>query len=278
MPDGMRVAVVGHLEWVEFLRVDRVPSAGDIVYADSRLAVPAGGGAVAAVQLARWGVESLFFTAFGDDDLGHRAHRELVARGVRVHGVFRPEPQRRATTLVDAQGERTIIVVGGRHITRGDDPLPWDELASCDAVYITGGDAASVRYARRARVAVSTARILPLLREAGIQLDALVGSDNDAAERYAPGDLEPAPRLVVRTDGARGGYFVLPSGARQNYAPVQRAVTGDTYGAGDTFAAALTLALGEGQDPASAVASAAGRAAEVVGFEGPYPPLHTGPG
>ena len=31
--DPMRVAVVGHVEWVEFARVERVPDPGEIVHA-----------------------------------------------------------------------------------------------------------------------------------------------------------------------------------------------------------------------------------------------------
>src|SRR5437868_11779357 len=107
---GMRVAVVGHVEWVEFLRVDHVPRAGEIIQGTRTVAVPAGGGGVAAVQLARWGADTHFFTALGSDELGERAARELRARGVRVHAAERAEPQRRAVTLVDGRGERTIIL------------------------------------------------------------------------------------------------------------------------------------------------------------------------
>src|SRR5438046_3042188 len=49
----MRVAVVGHVEWVEFARVERVPRPGEIVHALETWEEPAGGGAVAAAQLAR---------------------------------------------------------------------------------------------------------------------------------------------------------------------------------------------------------------------------------
>jgi ribokinase len=268
----MRVAVVGHLEHVEFLRVDRVPEAGQIAHAESRFAVPAGGGAVAAVHLARWGAETMFITALGDDALGHRAADEIRARGVDVRTVFRSEPQRRAVTLVDERRERTIIVIGERHVPHGADPLPWDELARCDAAYVTGGDPEAVRRARSAKVLVATSRVLPLLRAAGVVLDALVGSERDPGERWAPGDLEPAPRLVVRTEGERGGYFVLPDGSTHRYAAVSAVVRGDTYGAGDAFAAALTLALGAGKSHAEAVAFAAAHAAEIVAFDGPYPP------
>ncbi|MGH2897832.1 MAG: PfkB family carbohydrate kinase, partial [Solirubrobacteraceae bacterium] len=103
-----------------------------------------------------------------------------------------------------------------------------------------------------------------------VQLDALVGSAVDPSERY-DGDLEPPPRLVVRTESTRGGSYVLPDGTHHRYAPVPAVVSGDTYGAGDSFAAALTLALGEGAAPAEAIDTAARRAVEVLAFEGPYP-------
>jgi ribokinase len=267
----MRVAVVGHVEWVEFARVSHLPSAGEIAHAEPLLEVPAGGGGVAAVQLARWGVGGPFFTALGDDPLGRRAHDELRARGVELRAAFR-ERQRRALTLVDPHGERTIVVLGDRLVPHAADALPWDELVTCDAVYVTGGDAAAVRQARRARVMVATARIAPLLREAGVKLDALVGSESDPDERYAAGDLPVAPHLVVRTEGARGGTFVLPDGTSHRYQAAPAPVRGDTYGAGDTFAAALTSALGRGDRPVDAIAFAATRSAEVLAFQGPYPP------
>lgn len=268
---GVRVAVVGHVEWVEFLRVERVPTPGEIVGATSLFHAAAGGGAVAAVQLARWTGTCLFFTAFGDDELGEKTAADLRARGVEVHATIRPEPQRRAITLVDAQRERTILVVGPRLTPYAADPLPWDELASCDAVFVTAGDVAAIRATRRARTVVATSRIVPRLREAGIQLDALVGSANDADERYTRGDLVTEPRLVVRTDGARGGRWETAT-EHGSYAAVPTEVRGDTYGAGDTFAAGLALALAEGKGPAAATADAAARAASVLGFTGPYAP------
>ena len=48
-----RVAVVGHVEHVEFCVVERLPAAGDIIHATGDFAEAAGGGAVAAVQLRK---------------------------------------------------------------------------------------------------------------------------------------------------------------------------------------------------------------------------------
>src|SRR6478609_1726880 len=73
----MRVAVVGHVEWIEFARVERLPAAGEIVHASHAWEEPGGGGAVAAVQLARLAEGCLFLTALGDNELGRRAKREL---------------------------------------------------------------------------------------------------------------------------------------------------------------------------------------------------------
>jgi ribokinase len=272
----MRAAVVGQLEWVELLRVEHVPEPGEIVHAVPRSPLPGGSGGVAAIQLARWGAETVFFTALGDDAVGHRVHDELRAWGVEVRCVFRATPQRRAIALVDAQNERTIVTIGDRTVPRGGDPLPWEELDDCDAVYVTGGDAGAVREARRAHIVVGTSRVVPVLRAAGVELDALVGSANDPTERYMPGDLDVVPRLVVRTDGARGGHYVLPDGTAHRYAAVPATVRGGTYAAGDTFAAALTFGLGNGRGPADAVAFAAARVAEVVAFDGPYPPRPRG--
>src|SRR3954452_24048518 len=154
----MNVGVVGHVEWIEFARVERVPVAGEIVHAQEAWEEPGGGGAVAAVQLAKLAGEATFFTALGDDELGHRAKDGLEALGVRVEAAFRPEPQRRGFVYVDAGAERTITVIGDRMGPHGDDPLPWDELASFDAVFFTARDPAVARKTRASRTMVASAR------------------------------------------------------------------------------------------------------------------------
>src|SRR5438067_8764491 len=118
----MRVAVVGHVEWVEFLRVPRVPAAGDIVHASEVFEQAAGGGGVASVQLRKLAGSCLFLTALGDDATGRRALGDLSERGVRVEAAWRPgELQRRAVTFVDESGERTITVLGDRLVPHRPD-------------------------------------------------------------------------------------------------------------------------------------------------------------
>src|SRR5689334_21693072 len=101
----MRVGVVGHVEWVDFLQVSHVPVAGEIVNASDSWAEAAGGGAVAAVQLAKLAGGALFLTALGRDDLGERSEAQLRSHGVEVAAARRDASTRRAVTFVDAQGE-----------------------------------------------------------------------------------------------------------------------------------------------------------------------------
>jgi ribokinase len=265
------VAVVGHVELVEFLQVPRVPKAGEIVHARHAFTEPAGGGAVAAVQLARLAGQATLFTALGDDALGRRSAAELEHYGVRVHAAWRDVPQRRGVTFIDDDGERTITVIGERLAPAGADEEPWDELAECDAVYVTAGDPEALRAARAARVLVATPRVGPALAESGIELDALVHSARDPGEPYAPGDLDPPPRLVVATGGVAGGTYTAAEGRTGSWraAPVPGPVV-DTYGAGDSFAAGLTLGLGAGLDVEAALALAARCAAVCVTGAGPY--------
>jgi ribokinase len=267
----MRVAVVGHLEWCEFAEVPHVPTPGEIVHAAHTFQQPAGGGAVAAVQLRKLAGSATLFTAFGDDETGHRAHAELSELGVDLEGGFRPEPQRRAFVHLDAAGERTITVLGPRLGPHGADSLAWHKLDDTDAVYITAGDVEAVRHARRARVLVATPRGLATLAEARVDLDALVLSGRDPGEVYKAGDLDPVPRLVVRTLGGSGGEWETSSGERGRW--VAGALPGsirDAYGAGDSFAAGLTYGLGAGWEIERAVELAARCGAACLTGRGPY--------
>jgi ribokinase len=264
----MNVAVVGHVEWVEFARVEHAPAPGEIVHALETWEEPAGGGAVAAVQVANLAGSCLFFTALAGDALGRRARHELESRGVAVHAGHAPGGQRRVLTHIDEAGERTITVLGDKLLPSGEDgSLPWEELRRCAAVYFVSGDVAALRAARRCPVLVATSRELATLRRAAVQVDVLVGSGEDAAERFESGELEPEPPIVVTTAGALGGW-IRPGGPFRA-APLPGPVS-DAYGCGDCFAAGLTYGLGLGKPMDEAVALGAQCGAAVLTGRGAY--------
>lgn len=262
----VRAAVVGHVEWMEFVPVEHVPAPGEIVHAADTWEEAAGGGAVAATQLEKLADSVVFITALGDDELGRRAKTELEERGIEVHASFVDAPQRRGFTFVDETGERTITTIGSRLEPRGhDDALPWHELARCDAVYFCAGDVDALQNARRAKVIVATARVLGTLGRGAVELDALVGSGKDESERYRAGDLDPEPRLVVTTSGALGGW-AQPGGPFAGGTAPDPVV--DAYGAGDCFAAGLAFALGSELETHEALAFAARCGAGALGGRG----------
>jgi ribokinase len=268
----VRVAVVGHVEWIELARVPRTPAAGEIVHSLDSFETAGGGGAVTGVQLARLAGGATFITALGDDELGHRALAELRRLGLDVHVAWRDEPQRRAFVhLEEGSGERTITVIGSRLGPSADDPLPWERLADTDAVYFTAGDAGAARAARAARTLVGSARSLGTLEVSGVGLDVLVASGADAGERYERGRLDPEPRFVVRTAGARGGRWEDATGAQAEWvaAPVPGPVA-DAYGCGDSFAGGLAYGLGAGLGIDRALELGARCGATCLTGRGPY--------
>jgi ribokinase len=152
-----RAAVVGHVEWVDFAVVARLPRPGEIVHAAETFADAGGGGGIAAVAMARMAGGAQLFTALGEDAHAEASERALVAHGVTVHAARRDRPQRRCFTHLSAgDHERAITVLGPRMMPSGDDPLPWDALAQVDAVFVTAGDAAAIRHARAARIAAGS--------------------------------------------------------------------------------------------------------------------------
>jgi ribokinase len=267
----MRFAVVGHVEWVDFLEVNHVPVAGEIVNVADSWAEAAGGGAVAAVQLAKLAGGAVFFTALGDDELGRRAEAQLRDQGVDVERALREAPQRRAVTFLDAQGERTITTIGPRLVPTSEDELPWDRLAKMDAVYFTGGETGALRAARAARVLVATPRARAGLEGSGVELDALVRSGSDAGEQESPERLGYSTRLVITTQGSRGGTYAGPEDRTGSFeaAPLNGPVA-DAYGAGDSFAAGLTYGLGAGMDIQAALEIASRCGAGNLTGRGPY--------
>jgi len=249
----VRCAVVGHVEWVEFARIPHWPEAGAIIHATEVWSEPAGGGGVVARQLALLAGRCELFTAFGDDEAGRSAVRRLAELGIDTH-----VQTRRAWTHIDGDGERTITVLGDKLLPYG--PLP---LEGYDLVFFVSGDAEALRSARKSRFVATTMREQPVLHEAGVHIDLMAGSANDPREQY-DGTLDVG--LVVQTDGPNGG---TANGERFDAVELAGPIV-DTYGAGDSFGAALAFALARGDAVPEALKLAGRAGAAVLTGRGPY--------
>ncbi|MHB8416469.1 MAG: PfkB family carbohydrate kinase [Myxococcales bacterium] len=260
----LRLAVVGHVEYVEMADVTALPGPGEILHLDAPRRFAGGGGAMAFQQLVKSGAEVHFFTALGEGDAGRAAEAELSALPGRLHAARRAGPHPRAVVLVPHDGDRTIVVVGRPLHPEASDPLPYELLARCDGVYFTAEDPALLRLARAARVVVATARRKVALERAGVAVDVVVGSVRDSRERSALRDYARAPAALVMTDGERGGTVETEAGVAA-FAPAAVKPPGPSYGAGDSYAAALTYFLAAGLPVLEAAGRAAAYGAALIG-------------
>jgi ribokinase len=258
-----RIAVVGHVEWVQFLRVDHFPVPGAIQRAQRESTHAGGGAVVAAATLAELGAEVDFYGAVGTDAIGDAAVSELTERGMTVHAARRPGPTREVLTLLDRNGERTILPIGERLQPEGADSLDWDRLADADGAYITAGDQGALRHARAARVLVATPRLRERVEDPGVQIDALVFSASDDNEVGWAERLRSDTRLMVATEGATGGRWWGASDGRWAAVPPPGPVR-DSYGCGDAFAAGFTYGLAAGTSVAEACEIGARWGAEML--------------
>lgn len=267
----LRLAVVGHVEWVDLLAVEALPRAGCVNHALASRADAAGGGAVVAVTLARLLERPVtLITALGRDATGQRAAERLRQLGLELEVAWREAPTRRAVSFVDGQGDRAITVIGPRLSPSGVDPLPWGSLADADGVFVTATDVQGLQACRAARQLAATPRLgLALLQETGVRLDALIGSGLDPAEAVPVGGIQPAPGLEIATEAAAGG--VARPGGRFP-APVLAGPLVDAYGCGDSFAAGVTAGLAAGWTAEQAISLGCHCGAACALHLGPYPP------
>jgi ribokinase len=245
------IGVVGHVEWVDFAVVPHLPVRGKILHAESAFARAGGGGGVAAAMLAELGADVDFFCALGRDAEGEAAVSQLEGRGVRTHVAWRDEPTRRAVTFLDPRHERTIVTLGDRLEPRGSDELEWERLRDAGGVYFTAGDDGALARAHVSPFVVASPRARNLLEKPDARVYALVFSEGDEDESAWAKRVASHARLLVATEGARGGRWWGESEGRWDAAPLPGPPR-DTYGCGDSFAAAFTLGLGRGDSIADA--------------------------
>lgn len=262
-----RVAVIGHVEFVKFVRLASFPAKGAVTRADDSFTRSGGGGVVAAVVLAEHGAEVDFYCALGRDANGEAAATELQARGVTLHVAWREQPTREVITLLERDGERAIITIGERLEPMAADPLDWQRLQDAAGVFFTAGDTGAARLARRTPVVVCSPRAREGLEDESVKVDALVFSAGDSDEREWAQRLRERTRLIVQTEGAHGGRWWGESEGRWEAAAAP-AVKVDDYGCGDSFAAGLMYGLAQGLAMAEATRVGALWGAEALAVAG----------
>jgi D-beta-D-heptose 7-phosphate kinase / D-beta-D-heptose 1-phosphate adenosyltransferase len=271
-----------------------MPDAPAVVLDEQAAAARPGGAGLAALLAASDGHDVALLTWLADDAAAREARALLEAAGVEVLAL----PTSAATP------EKIRLRSGAASLIRwdrggeGPPPATWDPaaarlLGTADAVLVScyGRGAGAVRPARAALesldgpvvwdphprgpapvrgVAVATPNAEEARRAAGDLGDALDGDGLEAITRRARHLAERwGSRGVAVTLGARGALLAMGDGLPLVVpAPAVPPGAADTCGAGDRFASALALALGDGALPSEALGRAVAAASSFVAAGG----------
>ncbi len=266
----LKLAVIGHVEWVTFLKVDQIPLAGQISHAKDCLEEAAGGAAVAAVQMARLinGPVDLI-TSLGKDNYGEQCYEKLIKLGLNLKVAWRDKPTRKGISLISKDGERAITVIGERLQPIASDNLPWNDMKNYDGIFVTATDKEGIRLARQARFLAATPRIgKNILEISKVKLNALIGSGLDPGEKINYEALVPNPEIYISTEGKSGGTIYPKNQKYKSIKPSSKEI--DSYGCGDCFAGAVTTALSAKLNLEQAINIGAYCGAECSTHYGPY--------
>lgn len=264
------LGVLGAINLDLVAAVASAPRPGETVLGGSLHRQPGGKGANQAIAAARLGAQVEMIGAVGDDDAGRELLTALRDAGVgtsRVQVVDGPSGV--ALIVVDSAGENTIVVCpgAGLHIdARAAGSMPGSAILA--QLEVDMGVVEQVARQTQGPFFLNVSPIAELSHELRDRVDLFIVNQ---------GEYEQLPFLatapyVALTLGAEGAVLLrrgtVVAKAR---VPAERVV--NTVGAGDAFAAALSVALLEKYDEADALEAACRVGAAAVGDERSQPLL-----
>ncbi len=272
---ALLITVVGSINLDFVATGDVLPTPGVTVTGATLATHPGGKGANQALAARRLGAQVRMIGRVGADGMADQALALLRAGGVDVGGVAvdPAAPTGVALIAVDAAGENQITVAPGANAAFTPDLLPAviEGALICQMELPAATVAAAVARAT-GFVAVNLAPALDVDDSVLQRADLIVVNEGEA-EVYGK-RLRGLPGVVAITWGSRGaGLF--RDGARLATAEPPEVTVVDTTGAGDTFVAALTVALLEGMDQREALAFACAAGALTATRAGAQPSLPT---
>lgn len=269
-----RITVIGSINLDLVATADKLPVAGETVTGASFAQHAGGKGANMALAAQRLGASVKLIGRVGDDPNAEGALGLLRSGGVDLESVIVDEDAPTGVALigVDTKGENQIIVASGANGELGADDVRG--TPACDAVLCQlEVPVPAVMEASRieaAVFAVNLAPALPVPAELLERADLLIVNEGEAA--YYGDAIHRGEGLVALTLGGRGAVLYR---AGKEIARTQAFTVPviDTTGAGDTFCAALVLALAEGRGEGEALRFASAASALAVTKPGAQPSL-----
>ncbi|WP_309644915.1 ribokinase [Phenylobacterium sp.] len=267
------ISVVGSVNLDFVATAATLPAPGETVTGAILARHPGGKGANQALAAQRLGASVRLFARVGDDAMADEALALLGAGGVDLTGVARDPnaPTGVALIAVSQAGENQIVVASGANGAFAPDtlaPLPAGALICQLEVPLTTVEAAVAQSQGFVCLNLAPAADIPeaLLQRA----DLIVVNETEAA--FYGENLHRARGLVAVTLGARGAELRRGGELLASAKPPSVQVV-DTTGAGDTFVAALTVALLEDQALGDALTFACAAGALATTRAGAQPSL-----
>ncbi len=251
--------------------VPRLPTPGETVTGAELGRYPGGKGANQALAARRLGADVLLHARVGADANAEEALALLRADGVNLADCSVDPDAATGVALISVvpTGENQIVVAPGANRTLRPEmlDLPWGDALICqlevpaDTIRKAGEDFDGF-------FCVNLAPAMPVPSEILKRADLIVVNETEAA--FYGDLLNEGDALVAVTHGAKGAH--LQMGGKELASARPPAVEAvDATGAGDTFTAALTLALVEKQPHQDALAFACAAGACATTKQGAQP-------
>jgi ribokinase len=234
------------------------PGAGETVLGESFKTVPGGKGANQAVAAARLGADVSMIGCVGEDHYGKAILENFKSNGVSVENV-KPVTESDSGTahIILAEGDNSIVVVKGAndYITPDYVEKAKEKIKEADIVLIqqeipeeTVEYVAQLCQELKVPLLLNPAPARPLKAEVIEQVSYITPNEHEAELLFEGKEKEEVlkqyPNKLFITEGKQGvRYF---NGEKEVLVPSYQVETIDTTGAGDTFNAALAVALAEG--------------------------------
>jgi ribokinase len=257
------IVVAGSVNLDLVATVDRLPQPGETVTGAELNRFPGGKGANQALAAKRLGADVSLVACVGNDAVADEALALLTEGGVNLEGCRRIGDAATGTALISVApgGENHIVVAPGANRRLDPEHL---ELPEADAL-ICQLEIPADTVARAAK-AFNGFFCVNLAPAKHVDVSVLQHADlvivNETEAAWYGNSLDACPGMIVTTFGAAGAVLTRNGEDIARVKP-PRVEAIDTTAAGDTFTAALTVAMVEGQGPEEALrfACAAGAAA-----------------
>jgi ribokinase len=283
--DSPRIVVIGSLNMDFVVSVERLPAPGETVLGGAFRMIPGGKGANQAYAAARLGGRVAMAGRVGYDLFGDQLKAGLAAAGVEISEIHatRSEPTGVALIWVDRAGQNSIVVASGANgtLTLAEEAArrlfqgAGIALFQLETPLATVAAALAAARAEGVRTILDPAPAQPLPSELLSRVDLLTPNESEALILLGqppgriPADQRPAVARALRARGSDTvilklgdeGCFVASAGGEWHL-PAFAVTAVDTTAAGDTFNAALAVALAAGE-PLEAAARFANAAAAV---------------